>query len=222
MLPSVPAFAITWMALARLGAIMIPVNTRFTARELDGVLRDSDAEFLVIDREYLDVLRQIEGPAAPVPPGRTIVHGEPISGYPNRWQAMVAAGSPDPMPCRAVDLDQLASIQFTSGSTSAPKGCMLSHRYWLVIGSVRWRQGPPVSRLLVDLPFHYMRGQWRFLMAMYTGATVFVARQTSLHRLLDRLIAFDIDFCTVTSALAKLPDDPRYRDTKLRWALTAG
>ena len=99
---------------------------------------------------------------------------------------------------------------------------MLSHRYWLVIGSVRWRQGPPVSRLLVDLPFHYMGGQWRFLMAMYTGATVFVARQTSLHRLLDRLIAFDIDFCTVTSALAKLPDDPRYRQTNLRWALTAG
>ncbi|HXJ80297.1 MAG TPA: class I adenylate-forming enzyme family protein, partial [Candidatus Methylomirabilis sp.] len=156
MLPSVPAFAITWMALARLGAVMIPVNTRFTGRELDGALKDSDAEFLVVDREYLDVLRQIEGPAASVAPERTIVHGEPVPGYANTWQAMVDAASPAGVPARNVDLDQLASIQFTSGSTSAPKGCMLSHRYWLVIGSVRWQQGPPVSRLLVDLPFHYM------------------------------------------------------------------
>ena len=222
MLPSVPAFAITWMALARLGAVMVPVNTRFTGREVDHALRESDAEVLVIDRDYLDVFQQIEGPAAPVQRSRTIVHGEPVPGYPNTWQAMVNAASPAARPRRDVDRDQLASIQFTSGSTSFPKGCMLSHRYWLVIGSVRRRQGPPVSRLLVDLPFHYMGGQWRFVMAMYAGATCFVARQASVNRLLDRLIGFGIDFCTVTSALGKLGDDPRYRDTALRWVISAG
>jgi acyl-CoA synthetase (AMP-forming)/AMP-acid ligase II len=222
MLPSVPAFAITWMALAKLGAVMIPINTRFTGRELDHVLRESDAEVVAIDREHLEALQQLEGAAAPVPRERTIVHGGPARGYPTDWHALIEAASPVAPSNRNVDLDQLASIQFTSGSTSFPKGCMLSHRYWLVIGSVRSRQGPPVSRLLVDLPFHYMGGQWRFLMAMYTGATVFVARQTSLSRLLDRLIDFEIDFCTATSALAKLPDDPRYGDTTLRWVLTAG
>jgi acyl-CoA synthetase (AMP-forming)/AMP-acid ligase II len=222
MLPSVPAFAVTWMALARLGAVMIPVNTRFTGRELDSVLKESDAEFLVIDRDYLDVLRQIDGPATPVPRTRTIVHGEPVPEYRNTWRVMVQAASPAAARPGDVDLDQLASIQFTSGSTSFPKGCMLSHRYWLVIGSVRARQGPPVSRLLVDLPFHYMGGQWRLLMAMYTGATVFVARQASVNRFLDRVIDFGIDFCTVTSALAKLPDDARHRDTGLRWVVSAG
>jgi crotonobetaine/carnitine-CoA ligase len=222
MLPGAPAFAITWMALAKLGAVMIAVNTRFTGRELDSVLKESDADFLVIDRDYLDVLQQIESPTAPVPRRRTIVHGERAPGYPNDWHALVNAASPAPSHLPDVDIDHLASIQFTSGSTSFPKGCMLSHRYWLVIGSVRWRHGPPVSRLLVDLPFHYMGGQWRLLMAMYTGATVFVARRTSLTQLLDRVIDFEIDFCTVTSALAKLPDDPRYRETALRWVLSAG
>jgi crotonobetaine/carnitine-CoA ligase len=222
LLPSVPAFAISWMALAQLGAVMVPVNTRVTGRELDLVLRESDAEVLIIDREHLETLRQLEGTSAPLPRERTIVHGGPAPGYPSDWNALMESASPGAAPQRDVDLDQLASIQFTSGSTSFPKGCMLSHRYWLVIGSVRSRQGAPVSHLLVDLPFHYMGGQWRFLMALYTGATVFVARQTSLSRLLDRLIDFQIDFCTVTSALAKLPDDPRFRDTNLRWALSAG
>jgi acyl-CoA synthetase (AMP-forming)/AMP-acid ligase II len=222
MLPSVPAFAITWMALARLGAVMIPVNTRFTGRELGSVLRESDARFLVIDREHLDVLREIDGRAAPVPEARTIVHGGPAPSYRHRWDVLLDAASPAASSREDVDLDQLASIQFTSGSTSFPKGCMLSHRYWLLIGRVRSRQGPPVSRLLVDLPFHYMGGQWRFLMALYTGAAVVVARQASVNRLLDRLIDFEIDFCTVTSALAKLPADPRPRRTSLRWVVTAG
>jgi crotonobetaine/carnitine-CoA ligase len=222
MLPSAPAFAVSWMALATLGAVIVPVNTRVTARELDLVLRESDAEALIIDKEHLETLRQLDGATAPVRRERTIVHGGPVRGFSRDWDTMIDSASPSAPSNRAVELDQLASIQFTSGSTSVPKGCMLSHRYWLTIGRVRSRQGLPVSRLLVDLPFHYMGGQWRFLMALHTGATVFVARQTSLSRLLDRLIDFQVDFCTVTSALAKLPDDPRYRDARLRWALTAG
>ena len=49
MLPNVPAYAITWLALARLGAVMVPVNMQYKSRELEYVLRDSDATFLVID-----------------------------------------------------------------------------------------------------------------------------------------------------------------------------
>jgi acyl-CoA synthetase (AMP-forming)/AMP-acid ligase II len=222
MLPGVPAFAVAWMALARLGAVMIPVNTRFTGRELGSALTESDAEFLIIDRDHLDVLDQIEGPATPVPRARTIVHGDPAPGYRSTWQAMVEAASAAAAPRVDVDLDELASIQFTSGSTSFPKGCMLSHRYWLMIGRVRASQGPAVSRLLVDLPFHYMGGQWRFLMAMSTGAAAFVARQPSVSRLLDRVAEFGIDFCTATSALAKLPDDSRHHGTGLSWVVTAG
>src|SRR3989442_101611 len=56
MLPNVAAFPITWLALARLGAVMVPVNTRYTGREVHYVLDDSEAEFLVIDSGCLDIL----------------------------------------------------------------------------------------------------------------------------------------------------------------------
>jgi len=52
MLPNVPAYVITWIALARLGAVMVPVNTQYTPRELEYVLEDSDASVLVIDETY--------------------------------------------------------------------------------------------------------------------------------------------------------------------------
>ena len=53
MLPNLPAYPVTWLALATLGAVMVPVNNRrYTARELRYVLEDSHAEFLVIHRDY--------------------------------------------------------------------------------------------------------------------------------------------------------------------------
>jgi len=60
MLPSVPAYAITWFALARLGAIMIPVNTQYKPGDLAYVLRDSDARFLVIDESCMASFAAIE------------------------------------------------------------------------------------------------------------------------------------------------------------------
>ena len=222
MLPNVPAFAITWIALARLGAVMVPVNTRFTSRELEYVLGQSDAEVLVIDREYLEILHRIDAAAQPVPRGRTIVHGGPPRGFAHDWDALVDASSPGRAGDGEADPDEVSTIQFTSGSTGFPKGCLLAHRYWTMIGRVRSRQGPPVRRMLLDMPFYYMGGQWRLLMALYLGATVFVARQMSMSRFLDRLVDHKIDFCTVSNALAKLPDDPRYARTGLVWAATMG
>ena len=43
MLPNVPAFPITWVALGRIGAVMIPVNVGYTQQELTFVLTDADA-----------------------------------------------------------------------------------------------------------------------------------------------------------------------------------
>ena len=217
MLPSVPALGITWMALARLGAAMLPVNTRYTAPELEQVLRRGDVELLVIDQAFRGLIEAAD--RFPLPRERIVLHGGDARGFAGEWHALLAAaGAPPPMP--APEPDELMTLQFTSGSTGVPKGCMLTHRYWVVISRIRSVQGPPVERMLIDMPFHYMGGQWRFLMALWMGATAFVAGQQSLARLLDRLLAHRIQFCSVTPALAKQELDPRRARLDLRWAGT--
>src|SRR6185436_2971900 len=74
MLPAVPAYPITWFALARLGAVMVPVNTQYKAADLEYVLRDSDATFLVIDETALSAWQSIASRDDIIPLANRIVH----------------------------------------------------------------------------------------------------------------------------------------------------
>jgi acyl-CoA synthetase (AMP-forming)/AMP-acid ligase II len=219
MLPNVPAYVITWIALARLGAVMVPVNTRSTSRELEYVLRDSDATFLVIDAAYREVLDGIGNRDSVIAPARVVVHGGEGA---RTWEAVVGAASSDASGLPAPTPDTLLSIQYTSGSTGFPKGCMLTQDYWIVLGCVRAHQGPAPKRLLIDKPLSYMGGKWRFLMCLYLGCTACVAQRFSLSGLQQRLVDHRIDFFAATDAVAKLPDFPGIETLDIAWISIAG
>src|SRR5690606_9674719 len=56
---NLPAFPITWVALGRLGAVMIPVNTAYTNEEVAFILRDSDAQYVVVDTANLEKVNAV-------------------------------------------------------------------------------------------------------------------------------------------------------------------
>ena len=93
MLPNVPAYVVTWMALARLGAVMVPVNTQYKPRELEYVLQDSATTFLVIDAGCLTVFDAMENRDALVPPSQLIVHGTLGANRAHDWQSIVDAAA---------------------------------------------------------------------------------------------------------------------------------
>src|SRR5277367_3653400 len=64
MLPNVSALPVTWLALARLGAVMVPMNIAYTPREMDYVIVDGDVSWLVIDKACLATFAEMaERPA---------------------------------------------------------------------------------------------------------------------------------------------------------------
>ena len=217
MLPNSAAYALVWIALSRLGAVTVPVNSNYTSHELAYVLKDSDAVFLVIDNEFAGLLTDSEGQALP----RVLSLATRPADAP-QWQQFVEGfpeSEPDvPVPAAAT----LCSIQYTSGSTGFPKGCMLGHDYWLLLGYVRSRQGPAPRRMIVDRPLTYMGGKWRLLISFYTGATAVVARKFSLSQLLPRLVQHRIDFLYVSDPVAKLPPYDGLRSLDFSWICSAG
>ncbi|SLN75695.1 class I adenylate-forming enzyme family protein [Oceanibacterium hippocampi] len=198
MLPNVPAFPITWVALGRIGAIMIPVNTAYTGEELHFVLSDSDSQFLVIGEEYLETFLGMDERPPLVEDPRVIVHGKPVEGH-THWQALRDAGAAPFTPPTPVMRSDLLNIQYTSGTTGFPKGCMLTHDYWMLIGhyAARFRDNNrgDIKHTLIWAPFFYMDPMWQFLMTMKLGATAHVARRISLTRFYDWLKDYRINYC---------------------------
>jgi crotonobetaine/carnitine-CoA ligase len=151
-----------------------------------------------------------------------VIHGVANAQRPLNWQRIVDAAGVVAPSVPQPTAETLMSIQFTSGSTGFPKGCMLTQDYWLVLGWVRSHQGRPPQRLLIDKPLTYMGGKWRFLMCLYLGATAYVAKRFSLTQLQQRLVDHDIDFFAATDATAKLPAYPGLAGLRIAWISIAG
>ncbi|MDD9925522.1 MAG: class I adenylate-forming enzyme family protein [Rhodospirillaceae bacterium] len=214
MLNNLPSFPTTWLALGRLGAVVIPINIRYTPSEISYVLNDGDAEFLVIDGAYLPLLDDIDDLPQALTRDRIVVQG---GGTGRDFDSLLADGDPDLVPSERADPDDLMNIQYTSGTTGFPKGCMLRHRYWVGTATVAARRdGVRCPHILAHQPYFYMDPQWMTLMAFLQRGTLFVANRPSASRFMDWVRAHRIHFCIFPEVVYRQPPDPRDGDNDLR------
>jgi crotonobetaine/carnitine-CoA ligase len=215
MLPNVPALPLTWLALGLMGAVMVPMNIAYTTREVAFVLDNGDVAWLVVDGECLAPLEALQPLPARLRADRVFVHGGRGSGL-RRWETLEADGDERFEPERPVALDDVANIQYTSGTTGFPKGCVLSHRYWLTISKVNARRdGMSYRHILCATPFFYMDPQWLLLMTFHQRATLFVARRQSPSRFMAWVREHRINFCLLPYLVLKQPPSPDDRAHEL-------
>jgi acyl-CoA synthetase (AMP-forming)/AMP-acid ligase II len=109
----------TDLALARAGLVRVAVNPRLTAADWAIITADSGARALVYGRGFAgpaeELLDKVEG--------IDLVIG--IERGPGRdYEEVLAAASPSPQPARAAAANELVSLNYSSGTTGRPKGCM--------------------------------------------------------------------------------------------------
>ncbi len=114
LLPDGPAFAATFFAALKLGAIAVPLNTRLGPADLRAVLDDCRAKVLVADPEVLDPLRPALSRAA--------------VGAVTSFDDLLSAGPAKPLAAEPVGLDAMAFWLYTSGTTGFPKAAVHCHR----------------------------------------------------------------------------------------------
>lgn len=104
-----------WYGAALLGAVTVPVNTRFKAAEIEFCLKKSDCKALFYVKRFLNI--DFESMLAGIKPPIAV---EVSDSFPS-----------GPFTPQAVDEHDALLIQFTSGTTAYPKGAMLTHHNML-------------------------------------------------------------------------------------------
>jgi len=203
-------FPITWLALAILGAVMVPVNTTYTGKELDYLINDSDSEFIIAENKFLSTINDMESLPEHISNDQIIVVDYQGSDFKN-WLDVSNSGQIDFMPKGDLSSDDLLNIQYTSGTTGFPKGCMQTQNYWILLGCVvDTMLDYSIENILTDHSFFYMDPQWQLVMALHCGARLNVAGRLSASKFIDRIKTFDIDMAWIPRPLlsqASSPDD---------------
>jgi fatty-acyl-CoA synthase len=176
-----PEWLIAKFAITSLGAVVVPINTRFKTNELEYVLVNSDSTTILLgdsllNTDFMAIMRQVLPEIEYQEAGKIASERFPflrnviglsrcehkgVFSYP--W---VEDSGDDPERqtelegLRAqVTVDDVANILYTSGTTGLPKGVMLSHRLlsnaFYVGEELRLT---PDDRLLLYLPFNHCFG----------------------------------------------------------------
>jgi fatty-acyl-CoA synthase len=237
--PNRAEWLITQYAVAKAGGILVNVNPAYRLRELEYALRQSEVSVLIAARrfrnaDYVSMLRELK--ADRLPSLRTLVYlGEGIEPDASNWHDLCALGDTVELARlreREAELqfDDPVNIQYTSGTTGAPKGATLSHHNILNNGffigeRVRYTAD---DRICLPVPFYHCFGCVLGSLAALSHGSALVLPAESFDAE-SCLRAVQEERCTSlygvpTMFIAQLdhPSFPSYRLDTLRTGIMAG
>jgi fatty-acyl-CoA synthase len=142
-LPNWPEFVLSMFAAAKLGAVIVPLNPRYTVPELQYMLRHSESTVVVSAENYngVDYLQLFEGFLTSLPDLQYLVTvGEEDLWYDDRiyqFEDLISSGDGRAVPEVSIQPDEdLFAILYTSGTMGKPKGVALTHTNLLSAATV--------------------------------------------------------------------------------------
>lgn len=218
--------AVTVLAVFKLGAIAVTLNTKLKTRELSFMLSDCDSPLLLVDPEWWSALEPIRG-GLPVQHyvGARAVPGEPFPTV----DRLIASGHALPPVDLGVSEWDPALIIYTSGTTGLPKGAVLSHRNLVhsTLSDLATLEVTGRDRTVIAAPMFQVTGLIaQFLLLLYCGGTSIVLprfdAEALLHILRTERITFFHAAPTFYTLLLTVPGCERVALPDWRLAVAGG
>jgi len=197
-MPNIPQYIISYYGALKAGAIVVPCNPLYVARELNHQVNDSGAETIVVMSSFYSIVEKIR-PETSLKnvivtnvkeyfPGFLKIlftllkekkggHYVDIAGVPSTYwfQDFLESAPAKPEPTK-VDLEDTACLLYTGGTTGVPKGAELSHKNILVnaVQCRYWINSDPGKEIVMAaLPLNHSYGMTTCMNhAVVAGASV--------------------------------------------------
>ena len=222
--PNTHAQLESFYAVPQIGAVLVPLNYRLTADDFVYLINHSGSRMVCADRDYLGTIDSIRSRLP------RVEHFVALSEEGGDWldyEAMIDASSTEFARPEIHETD-LLTINYTSGTTSRPKGVMITHRNaWMnSIGTLLHAPMTCADRYLWTLPMFHANG-WTFVWTVTAaGATHICLRKVEPRTVFELMKTEQVTtLCaapTVLISLANAPEDLRRLAPKGIHIVTAG
>jgi len=245
-LENCPQFVISYYGVLKAGGVVVAANPMFKDDELKYELKDSGARIVVTLDHLYSKVRNIrdeisvshvivtsywdylpEEPALPLHPSMKASREKFSETF--EWIDLLERYGPAPPPVEVNVREDLALLQYTSGTTGLPKGAMITHYNLLhnTVGSAVWSGIEEEDIHLSVLPFFHVTGMVHSMnMPVYTGTTNVMLSRFETDTVLKAISTYRcttwVSITTMNIAVVKAPNVRAYDLRSLRRCLSGG
>jgi acyl-CoA synthetase (AMP-forming)/AMP-acid ligase II len=207
-----------YLATAKTGIVIVPINFRLTTRDVEYIADNADAKAFIVHDEFVGTVDPIRPRLAGIPPANYIVVGTPAPGY-RAYEEFIAA-APESEPDAEVLPGDTWILIYTSGTTGKPKGVVRTHESHIafyLINAVDFGFNEHDVCMNV-MPLCHINSTFFTFTFTYIGGSVYIhpARSFRAEEILEIVAREKITFISLIpthyNLILSAPPDARARD----------
>jgi len=202
-------YVAAYYAAAATGAVFVPLNYRAKPPELEYMIEAAVVRVLLVGNRYVPLISELRPRLASV---RSFVALDAAQSDMPLLDELMGAES-DEFEEAPIDDDETTILMYTSGTTSRPKGVMLSHNDFTayVCGTVELADGTPRGTALLSAPLYHIAGATNIMTALFAGRRLVVLPQFEATAWLEAVEREQVTHAFVVPTMMKqLVDHPQF------------
>jgi len=219
-------FPLSFFALMKLGAIVVPLNTHFKGEELAYEINDSESRVLIVDEAFWPSIESWRGRLEAIE--KIFFNGERAPEGTTPF-SVLAEGEGHEFPRADTSESDDATIMYTSGTTGKPKGAVLHQRGFVITAMLvsDFIQFEPEDKMICCVPLFHITGLSCVMLApIFSGvASVYMGQfktKDFLEVMAEEKVTHYMGVVNVIWLMVNHPDFERYDFTSFRTALFGG